>query len=142
MRLIDETDRALLRLLRHDGRASVTALAADLKLSRVTVKARIEALQKDGIIRRFTVDLAETTEEDMVHAISMLELQLAKAAKVHRELSRMPEFTALHTTNGKWAVVAQSETRNLAQFDQLLYRIGRVDGVLNVETCLLLSRLI
>jgi len=142
MRLIDETDRALLRLLRHDGRASITGLAAELKLSRVTVKSRIEALQKDGIIRRFTVDLAETTEEDMVHAMSMLELHLGKASKVYRELRRMPEFTSLHTTNGKWAVVAQSETRNLAEFDKLLNRIGRLDGVLNVETCLLLTRLI
>ncbi len=141
MRTIDETDRALLRVLRNDARISVTDLAATLSLSRATVKARIEALRADGIIRRFTVDVATATEEDMVNALSLLELQLAKTDKVHRALARMPEFTSVHTTNGQWAIVAQSETRNLADFDRLLNRIGRLDGVVNVETCLLLKRL-
>ena len=77
----------------------------------------------------------------MINSVSLLELQLTKVEKVHRALQRMPEFTSLHTTNGQWAVVAQSETRTLAAFDQLLNRIGRLDGVTNVETCLLLSRI-
>ena len=58
MRLIDQIDRQLLTLLKHNARASVTELAATLDVSRVTVTSRMAALRADGIIRRFTVDLS------------------------------------------------------------------------------------
>lgn len=141
MRPIDQIDRELLKLLSHNARASITELAGLLEVSRVTVKARISALRSDGIIRRFTVDLSDAADQDVIRAISLIELQLAKVEKVHRELGRMPELTSVYSTNGKWSVVAQSETRNLAAFDYLLNRIGKLEGVVNVETCLLLTRL-
>ncbi|MBN9261940.1 MAG: winged helix-turn-helix transcriptional regulator, partial [Hyphomicrobium sp.] len=44
------TDRKLLALLRKDGRASLSALAAELKVSRGTVQNRIDRLERDGVI--------------------------------------------------------------------------------------------
>ena len=142
MREVDDTDRALLRLLKRNARASVTELAATLGVSRVTVNARMSALRADGIIRRFTVDLSDGADEDLIRAVSLLELDLSQVDRVHRTLQRMPELSSVFTTNGKWALVAQSETKTLAAFDALLNRMGRVPGVLNVETCLLLTRLV
>jgi len=141
MRPIDQTDRQLLALLKHNARASITELAATLEVSRVTVKSRMAALRADGVIRRFTIDVSDVADQDTIQAVSMLELQLSKVEKVHRALARFPEITSLHTTNGKWAVVAQSQTQSLSAFDSLLNRLGKIDGVSNVETCLLLTRL-
>lgn len=142
MRPLDSTDRDLLILLKHNARASVTELAATLGVSRVTLKSRMASLRADGIIRRYTIDVAELSDQDQIQAVSLLELRLAKVDKVYRELKRMPEVTSLYTTNGKWALVAHSETKNLAAFDQLLSKMGKLDGVANVETCLLLTRLL
>lgn len=141
MRVLDQTDRELLTLLKHNARASITELAGTLGVSRVTVKSRMAALRADGVIRRFTIDVSDAAEQDMIQAVSLLELQLAKIEAVHRALGRMPELTGIYTTNGKWSVVAQSETQNLGAFDRLLSRIGKLDGVVGVETCLLLTRL-
>ena len=139
---LDATDRALIALLKRDARASVTELAVRADLSRVTVAARLKSLKERGVIRRYTVELSAPVEEEVVQATSLLELDLAKADRVHRALGRMPEITHLNTTNGKWALVAQHETPNLAAFDALLGRIGKMDGVVNVETCLHLTRLV
>jgi DNA-binding Lrp family transcriptional regulator len=141
MQDLDQTDRALLALLKHDGRASVTELAGKLGVSRATVKARMAALRANGVILRFSVDISDHIDQDLIQAVSLLEIQLSKVDKVHRALKRMPELRRVHTTNGKWAVVAQSHTQSLAQFDRFLNEIGRIDGVTNVETCLLLTRL-
>ena len=139
---MDDTDRTLLGLLRRDARTSVTELASRAGLSRVTVASRLKTLKESGVIRRFTVELAEPVEEDSIRATSLLALDLSKAERVHRALARMPEITSLHSTNGKWALVAQHDTRNLAAFDALLNRIGALDGVADVETCLHLTRLV
>ena len=48
---LDETDRKLIALLRHDARAPVSTLAADLKLSRATIKSRIDRLVEKQIIQ-------------------------------------------------------------------------------------------
>lgn len=142
MRKIDQLDRELLKLLKHNARASITELATALGLTRTTIKSRIEALENDGIIHRFTLDVADAADEKLINAVSLIEIDLAKVDKVHRALKRVPELTSLHTTNGKWVLVVRSETPNLAAFDRLLRKLGNTDGFLNVETCLLLTRLI
>ncbi|GGI09327.1 Lrp/AsnC family transcriptional regulator [Egicoccus halophilus] len=50
---VDDADIELLALLRDDGRASVTALAERLQLSRSAVHQRLERLREAGVLRGF-----------------------------------------------------------------------------------------
>lgn len=139
---IDATDRRLLALLRTDARMSVTDLAGHLGVTRLTARNRMQALHAAGVIRRFTVDIAEDAAPQAIRAVSLIEVRGQRAQTVQRQLGRMPEIVSLHSTNGAWALVAQSETESLAAFDAVLNRIGALDGVGDVETCLLLTRLV
>ena len=47
---MDTTDEAILAALRDDARASLSDLAAALRLSRTTVRARLARLQQSGEI--------------------------------------------------------------------------------------------
>lgn len=136
----DATDRRLIALLKHDGRASVTTLAAELGLSRATVQKRIDRLIARGTIRRFTVDLDPASEQDLVRAIMLVAVDGKRELAVISRLRRMSEITRLHTTNGTWALVAEIETPNLPGFDAILREIGQIPGVTAAETCLLLTR--
>ena len=51
---LDAIDRALLRALSEDGRASAAALAQVVGLTRQAVADRMERLKAEGILRRFT----------------------------------------------------------------------------------------
>jgi DNA-binding Lrp family transcriptional regulator len=46
---------------------------------------------------------------------------------------------ALHSTNGRWDIVAELRADSLASFDQVLGRIRQLDGIASTETSLLLS---
>lgn len=141
MRVLDEIDRALLAFLKQNARGSVTEIAATLNVSRATVKSHMAALRADGVIRRFTIEVSEAADRDLIQAVSLLVVEPSKADRVNRALKRINEITDIYSTNGKWDIVAHSETLNLGAFDALLYKIGHIDGVSNMETCLLLSRL-
>lgn len=141
MRALDQIDRALLAFLKQDARASVTEIAATLNISRATVNSHMAALRADGVIRRFTIEVSETADQDLIHAVSLMVVDPSKADRVHRALNRMNQITDIYSTNGKWDIVAHSQTLNLSNFDALLYKIGQINGVSNVETCLLLSRI-
>ena len=55
--MMDDLDLRLISLLRHDGRRSVSELAGDLKVSRATVRSRMEKLVDTGEILGFTAVL-------------------------------------------------------------------------------------
>jgi len=46
---------------------------------------------------------------------------------------------ALHTTNGRWDIVAELRADSLQAVDRVLGRIRLIDGISNTETSLLLS---
>jgi len=137
---MDATDQKLIALLKQDGRASVTTLAGQLGVSRVTVQTRLDRMKRDGRIQRFTVDLGQVGLDDLIHAIMMVEVRGAQAASVIKHLKRMPEIVDLHTTNGVWDLVARVETTSLPDFDRVLRQVREIQGVTGSETSLLLDR--
>lgn len=50
---IDETNKAILRLLKNDARITYTEIGKELGISRVAVKKRVEKLEEMGIIRGY-----------------------------------------------------------------------------------------
>jgi len=136
---LTHADRRLISALKKDGRASVTTLSAVLGVSRATVQARMERLVRAGVLRRFTVEVDPSADQDVVRAIMTIEIQGSLSRSIIKDLRQKPEITTLHTTNGAWDLVAHIETSNLRDFDRVLREIREVKGVLNSETSLMLD---
>ena len=139
MKPLDATDRALLAALRANARAPITSLAAIVGTTRATAKARLEALQASGRIRRFTIE-TDVDEDGEVRAISLVQLQGRMSRAVIATLTKIPEVSTVYSTNGNWDLVVEIKTDTLVSFDRVLREIREVPGVLNSESCLLLSR--
>ena len=135
----DPSDVALITLLRRDGRASVSTLAATLGVSRATVKARLDRLIESGTIERFTIDTGSGHDANLVRAIMMIQLAGGMSRTVIRSIRAMPQVARLHSTNGAWDLVAELECASLRDFDKALRSIREVNGVQNSESCLLLD---
>lgn len=136
---LDGTDRQLIALLRADGRAPVSKLAQLLGVSRATVQNRMDRLLDRGTVLGFTLRVREDYPEDRVRAVMMIEVVGKSTAQVIRSLRGLPELHRLHTTNGKWDLVAELQTTSLASFDRVLRQVRMIDGVSNSETSLLLT---
>lgn len=136
---LDDLDRRLIAALRADGRAPVASLARTLGVARATVNSRLERLIASGTVIGFTVRVREERDPLGIHAIALIEVEGRSTDRVIRELRGFPEIIALHTTNGGWDLVAEMRTGTLSEFDGVLGRIRRIDGVVNSETSLLLS---
>jgi DNA-binding Lrp family transcriptional regulator len=139
MTALDDLDRRLISALREDGRASVASLARTLGVARATVNSRLERLLSTGTVVGFTVRVRDELDPLAIHAISLIEVEGRSTDRVIRQLRGFPEIIALHTTNGGWDLVAELRTETLAEFDHVLGRIRRIEGVVNSETSLLLS---
>jgi DNA-binding Lrp family transcriptional regulator len=136
---MDDTDRSLLSILRHDARRSISDLAAELGLSRATVRARLERLEKDGTILGYTVVLRADTLASPVRGITMIEVEGRMMDKVTSALVGFPEIGAIHTTNGRWDLVVELSAQSMTDLDGLLRRLRHVPGITASETTLLLA---
>ena len=136
---MDETDKSVVAALRRNGRASLSELALDLGLSRATVRTRMEKLEARGDILGFTVVLKQDVAQDPVRGLMMIGIEGRGTDRILRQLQGMSEVRAVHSTNGRWDLIADLGAATLAEFDAALSRIRRLEGVSASETSLLLS---
>ena len=131
-------DKRLIGVLRHDARASLSQLASRLGWSRATVRTRLAKLQESGEILGFSVVLRGTQLRDPVRGLMMIAIEGRGTDRILRQLNSMPEIRQIYSTNGRWDVIVEIGTDTLEQFDDVLGRVRRLDGVAASETSLLL----
>jgi DNA-binding Lrp family transcriptional regulator len=137
---MDDLDRKLLALLRADSRKPAAALAAALKVSRGTVQNRIARLSADGVIQGFTVRTRSELVGERVRAVMCIAIEGERSQVVVRRLKGIPAVDRIHTTNGRWDLVAELEVSNLVEFSLALDDIRRIEGIAATETSLLLAQ--
>lgn len=136
---IDSTDTRLIALLRENARLPVAKMALALGVSRATVQNRIDRLIEKRIILGFSVRTTPEVARHRVRAMMNVSVEGDKADVVLQTLRGYPEVHALHTTNGRWDIVAELGADSLEAFDRVLQRIRNIKGISNSETSLLLA---
>jgi len=136
---IDDTDRELLALLRQDARMPVAALAAKLKVARGTVQNRMKRLEREGVIVGYTVRVKPQAEAHRIRALMTIVVEGNRGAEVLHALRGHPNVTGLHSTNGRWDLIAELRAESLEAFDRALGNIRLIHGIASTETSLLLS---
>lgn len=137
--MIDETDRRLIALLRADSRMSAASLAKALKVSRGTVQNRIERLTARGVVQGFTVKTRPDVDANRVRAVMTIVVEGERSGAVIKALRGFPEVAAVHTTNGRWDLVAELDVDTLQAFSVALDRIRQIEGIASTETSILLA---
>lgn len=136
---MDELDQKLITLLRHNARRSISDLALDAGVSRATARSRLERLEKDGHILGYTVILRADTVDQAVRGIMMIEIEGHVTDRVVKALGGFSEIAEIHTTNGRWDLIAEINADTLSDLDSVLRRVRLVPGITNSETNLLLA---
>ncbi len=139
MSSLDDLDRRLLSLLRANSRESVVNLARRLGVTRATVDSRLKRLVDSGVIVGFSVRVRDPAAASVVRAVMLIAVEGRNTREVIRSLRGVPQIAALHTTNGRWDLVAEISCDGLASFDETLGTIRGIDGIRDSETSILLS---
>jgi DNA-binding Lrp family transcriptional regulator len=136
---MDDLDRRLISLLRSNARMTVASLAKTLKVVRGTVQNRLARLETNGTIAGYTVRLKPEVDVQRIAALITIEVEGNRHNKVLEALRGDPAVEALHTTNGRWDLVAEIRADSLESFNEVISRIRSIESILRTETSLLLS---
>lgn len=139
MTKLDATDQQLLALLRNDARSPVVELARQLDVSRATVQNRMRRLERDGVIRGYTVTIGTDLKRPLVRALMSISTENADEANVIASLRGNPNVSAVHHTTGRWDLIAEIHAESLASFNTIVGNLRLIAGVVATETNLLLD---
>jgi DNA-binding Lrp family transcriptional regulator len=134
----DETDSNLLALLRRNARASVAELSRKLALSRTTVQARIERLERTGRITGYTVREPNSARAPLTATV-LIQIEPRSAPAVLARLDSLPGVAIVHTTSGRFDLLAQISAQTTQELDDTIDRIGEARGVKSSESLIHLS---
>ena len=132
-------DHALVALLKADARESTASLARKLGVSRSTVQERIHKLEQAGVITGYTVKLGQLAVRPSITAHVLLAVNPKRAEMVVRELKSHPSIRASYALSGVFDYLTIVETGTTQEMDDILDRIGKIDGVDRTQTSIVLS---
>jgi DNA-binding Lrp family transcriptional regulator len=136
---MDAIDEKLLLALRDNARASTARLARWVGRSRTSVQSRLERLEREGVIVGYSVRVAPEHELGAVRAHVMIKVGPKEARAVTAALKVIPQVRVLHSVSGDVDLIAVAATASVAEMDEVIDRIGALDGVERTTSSIILS---
>lgn len=136
--VLDEVDRAILRVLIDDGRLSVTEVARQVNVSRASAYNHLERLTETGIITGYGARVDPRRLGHEVSALVFLRVDQGRWRSMKQQLLAVPEVEFVGLTSGDFdfvVLVRATSTDNLR--DVVLARLLAMDEVRNTRTMLL-----
>ena len=122
---LDETDNRIVKMLRENARLTYSEIGAEIGISRVAAKHRIEQLEKDGIIRGYHAEIDLRSMPKGIRFTLDIEADPAYYSNVIETLAASSMLHEIYGTSGKshihvMGVSPNSET--LGSYANYLYR--------------------
>ena len=139
---LDKLDQEIIRLLIENARISYSDIGQKIGISRVAVKARIQALEKRGVIEEYTTIINPQKISGAVSCYFEIETLPDTLTKVTEILRQDETVTQIYRVTGKnklhvHAVAASSEEME----DLIRTVIDPLPGVVSCSCNIILSRI-
>lgn len=139
---LDATDRQLVEALRTDGRLSIRALADQLHISRANAYARLERLQRDGVILGFSAVVDPERYGFGLAAYVYLKVSQHSWKTVRQQIMATPEVEHAALVSGENDLVLLVRTPDAMSLRELvLERLQAMPDVLSTQTVLIFDEL-
>lgn len=136
---IDTLDARLISALAETPRAGVMELARQLGVARGTVQARLDKLQRRGVVTGFGPDLSLRALGYDVLAFTTLEISQGRLQDVIDHLRNIPEVLEAHATTGPGDLHCRIVARTNEHLQQVINRVLEVSGIVRTTTQIALS---
>lgn len=136
---LSDKDRELLAVLSENARMPVATLAKRLSLSRTTVQARLERLERDKIIAGYSIRLSESYASSLVRAHILITIAPKALSQVTASLEKMATVTEVHSVSGSFDLIVIIAAPSISELDQMIDDIGTIEGVERTLSSIILS---
>ena len=137
---LDETDRAILRILTRDARTPFSEIARRSDMSRATVHDRVGRMEDAGVIEGYHASVDERAVGYGVRALVGLRVEQGREEDALARLREIEAVQAIHLTTGEWDVILHVIAKDTDHLRELMFdRIAEMDGFARSQTMIILG---
>jgi DNA-binding Lrp family transcriptional regulator len=140
--VVDSLDVAILTALRLQPRAGYLELSRALQVSRATIQARLERLEREGVITGYGPDVDLTGAGYPVLAFATLEIAQGRLDEVRSALERVSNVIEAHATTGPGDVHCKLAAKSHEDLQRVLLVVSQIPGVARSTSVIALTRLV
>ena len=139
---LDRLDQEIIRLLIENARISYSDIGQKIGISRVAVKARIQALEKRGVIEEYTTIINPQKISGAVSCYFEIETSPDTLAQVAEILRRNETITQVYRVTGKNKLHVHAVAASSEEMEELIRTvIDPLPGVVSCICNIILSRI-
>ncbi|MEM3673076.1 MAG: Lrp/AsnC family transcriptional regulator [Candidatus Bathyarchaeia archaeon] len=133
---MDEVDKEIIQILKQDARATYSEIGNKIGLSEGAVRKRIKDLVKAGVIKKFTIKLGLTEGAEAIALASVK--PSVPTSQISAELMKLPNVENVYEVTGEYDVAIIISAMNIAEVNECIERIRKIDGIANTNTMIIL----
>ena len=139
---LDELDQKIVRLLIGNARLSYSEIGQQVGISRVAVKARIQALEQRGVIEEYTTIINPQKISGAVSCYFEIETLPEFLAQVTRILQENETVTQIYRVTGRDKLHVHAVAASGEEMERFLHEtIDALPGVSSCSCNIILSRI-
>lgn len=137
---LDETDRAILRILAEDARTPFSEIARRIEMSSATVHDRVSRLEDAGVIRGYHADIDPKAVGYGVSALVGLRVEQGREEDALSRLREIDGVEEIHLTTGEWDVILRVYAEDTDGLRDLMFdNVAAMDGFSRSQTMIILG---
>ena len=133
----DETNEKIIKFLRNDSRESFVEIGKKLMISESAVRRRVKNLVKNGIIKRFTIEVGERNATSAIVLISVD--STIDTTKVSSKLTKLEGVKTIYEITGQYDICVIISAPNIADINQSIDGLRKIPGVIDTNTVIILK---
>ncbi len=139
---LDELDQKIIQLLIENARISYSDIGEKTGISRVAVKARIQALEKKGVIEEYTTIINPQKISGAVSCYFEIEVKPDELTQVTDILYKNDIVTQIYRVTGKDKLHVHAVASSSDEMEDLLHNvIDTLPGIISCSCNIILSRI-
>ncbi|QOJ78446.1 Lrp/AsnC family transcriptional regulator [Infirmifilum lucidum] len=138
---MDDKDVTILRVLMDNARTPLTEIAKIIGITDVAVKKRVQKLERDGVIKKYTIVVEPKKIGYNGVALVGVDTEPDKVLSVAHELSKRDFVVSVFVTTGDHMIMAEVWARTGSDLMRIIEEIGGMEGVKKVCPAIVLERI-
>jgi Lrp/AsnC family transcriptional regulator, leucine-responsive regulatory protein len=135
---LDEKDRAILRLLQENAKATIREIAQKVHLSPTPVHERVKRMEDSGVITQYAalINPAKVKKGLMIICyVSLKEHNKKSGAKFIRTIQDLPEVIECYNISGEFDFMLKVLVENMdAYYDFHVNKLGQVENLGHLQS--------
>ncbi|RLE56128.1 MAG: AsnC family transcriptional regulator [Thermoprotei archaeon] len=135
---LNHIDKEILKILQENCRIPFSEIAKRLGVSEATVHLRVRKLRRNGVIRKFQAIIDPEKVGKTLTAIIAIRAEPRKYDSILERLKTMNSICEIYDVTGDYYAILKVRVGSREELAKVLDEIGKLDGVLNTTTMVVL----